>query len=383
MKLLRKKAGSPDQAFFPVLIAGTKGKGSTGFFLESILTAARIPNGFYSSPHLETPRERIRLNGKMISEKIWVDGMRQVQKVINRCPSREKFTYFEVMTLLAMIIFKKQGIKVGIFEAGMGGRLDATNVMDASLCILTPVHLDHEAVLGNTITKIAGEKAAIIRRRAHVVVSPQPEAALAVIKAFIRKQKAFYYSVEALRSKVGLGGDYQRVNAAAAAKTAELLRDVFHYDIRPGSLQKGLQAAQWPGRLEKVRRDGQLYLLDAAHNPISIEALVRNLEALYPRVSSRGLLVFGTSKDKNSDEMLRILSRYFEDIIVTRAAHSRSADAGMLLKRAQNRFKRIYPCANVQDAVSLASRLKRKLTVITGSFYLLGEAKKILSKKHQ
>ena len=186
MELLLKWFSHPEKSFFPVLIAGTKGKGSTGFFLESILIEAGIRTGFYSSPHLEDPRERIRIQGRMISKKVWCKGVEAIRRVLKkysvsplRMPPRfEKeimrgVTYFEILTLLAALLFKKAGIKAGIFEVGMGGRLDATNALGAKVVILTPVHLDHEAILGGTIAKIAVEKAAVVHKGSEVVLSPQ------------------------------------------------------------------------------------------------------------------------------------------------------------------------------------------------------------------
>jgi len=162
------------QDFLPILIAGTKGKGSTGYFLESILGASRIPCGFYTSPHLEDPRERIRIRGRMVSRGVWTRGVNQIRKGLTGRrlpPAAGEFTYFEIMTLLAILLFRQAGLRIGIFEVGMGGRLDATNALAAPLVILTPINLDHEAFLGNTVGKIAAEKAAIIHRGARVVVT--------------------------------------------------------------------------------------------------------------------------------------------------------------------------------------------------------------------
>lgn len=378
MRFLLKWAGRPDKNYFPILIAGTKGKGSTGYFLESILRAARIPVGFYSSPHLEDPRERVRLNGQMISCGAWALEISKIRALLAKHTLPAKlgdFTYFEIMTLLAAQAFKRAEIKVGIFEVGMGGRLDATNALDPKLVILTPINLDHEAILGPTIRHIAREKAAIIKRKAQAVVTPQAQEAMGPIMQRIRGQKAVYWPVHPKKG-AGLTGDYQAVNAGAAAKTAELLRDSFGFPILKENIGKGLQAKAWPGRLEPVRKGGMEFLLDGAHNPVSIEALVRNLKKLHP--SRERLLIFGTSRDKNSGPMLRSLSRYFSEVVLTKAPNPRSMELENLLLQARGLFSRIYPSGSVQEALNFAKKEKNRLVVVTGSFYVIGEARKLL-----
>ena len=303
----------------------------------------------------------------------------------------ESVTYFEIMTLLAMQAMKRAGIQIGIFEVGMGGRLDATNVLPAKLAILTPIHLDHEAILGNTIAKIAYEKAAIIKRGASVVVAPQKKQAIKVILIRSRAQKAKLYEIKWGQTpkgqigsdpiKVGLAGDYQRTNAAAAQKAAELLRDQFNYPVTSRGLDQGVRAKNWPGRFEILKRGGAEFLLDGAHNPISIEALVRNSKRLYP--NRKRLLIFGTARDKKSALMLRTLSRYFSDIIVTRAQNPRSIDVETLLLQSRGLFSTITPAGTVREALEAARRRKMAggLIVVTGSFYLIGEIRKKLKGK--
>jgi dihydrofolate synthase / folylpolyglutamate synthase len=381
MFLLTKWAGQPEKNFFPILIAGTKGKGSTGYFLESILRASRIPTGFYTSPHLEDPRERIRINGQMISEKLWAEETSRIRRLLSnhKLPKNlGAFTYFEMVTLLAMQAFKRAGIKIGIFEVGMGGRLDATNVLSPELVILTPIHLDHEAILGPTIARIAAEKAAIIKRKAHAVITPQNLQAWEPIRQRLKQQKAVYWPVSLKPEAVGLKGDYQRINAGAAQKAAELLRDLFNYPISKLAIAQGLKSQRWPGRFESIYKGKGRFLLDAAHNPISTEALVRNLRRLYSHENA--VLVFGTARDKKSGLMLKALSRYFQNIVVTQAANPRSTEVETLLLQARGLFKRIYPAGSVNEALEQAKQLNPKLTVITGSFYLVGEARKLLRK---
>lgn len=440
MKILLEWFGHPEKDFFSVIIAGTKGKGSSGFFLESILLESGIPVGFYHSPHLEEPTERIRLNGRSISRRLWGKGLDQIRRVLNRrkiplrlgppqrgrtrragqpfaVPSRlGEFTYFEILTLLAILTFKSQGIRTGIFEVGMGGRLDATNALRAPLAILTPISLDHEAILGSTVQKIAGEKAAVIHPRAQVVVGPQKKEALEVIRRRAVKVKArmwYAFPVPPMsfpnavvgnpdsgsplktcgddmkkvngQLRIGLKGDYQESNAEMAAEAARVLRSSFGFPISNTAIYKGLRHTGWPGRWELFGK-GPLFLLDGAHNPASVQALVRNLKKMYPR-RKRGLspfsetiLIFGVSRDKRSREMLQILSGYFTTVILTSGFSPRAKEMETLLVEARDLFPRIFPAAGVQDALRLARGFaaKKGLVVATGSFYLIGEMRRLL-----
>ncbi len=382
MQILLDWAGHPEKNFFPVLIAGTKGKGSTGFFLESILSASGISAGFYSSPHLETPRERIRLNGRMISESAWTRGFEKIKSILERHSLPKTlgdFTYFEIMTLLALLVFKERKVKIGIFEAGMGGRLDATNVLNAKIAILTPVYLDHEAFLGNTIAKIAREKVAIVRPGADVVVSPQLQEADQVIRQDIDKKRARLWPVVPIHNReLGLQGDYQTVNAGAALQVARLLEQKYGFQIREKDGLSGLTRKNWPGRWELLEKDRE-YLLDGAHNPSSIEALVRNLKKQFAKRES--ILIFGTSRDKKSAAMLKALSGFFDKVILSPTINPRTREVGNLLAESRNLFKMIFPVSGVQEALELSRKLSesKTLIVITGSFYLIGEARKALN----
>ncbi|MBI3316688.1 MAG: bifunctional folylpolyglutamate synthase/dihydrofolate synthase [Candidatus Omnitrophica bacterium] len=377
MRFLLTLFGHPEKAFYSVVIAGTKGKGSTGFFLESMLKESGLRTGFYSSPHLTDPRERIRLNGKIISKSIWTHGLGEIHSVLNpsKIPgSLGAFTYFEILTLLAVLVFRREKIRIGIFEVGMGGRLDATRLVNAELAVITPIALDHQAFLGNTVAKIAHEKAAVIGKGATVVMAPQPREALWEIKKRIQQQKARAVKFQPLGAEmsVGLLGDFQRINAAVALRAAQALKEKFQFRLTAKSILKGLQAKNWPGRMELVGR-APAVLIDGAHNPVSIEALVRNLKRVYsqkPRV-----VIFAVSRDKDSKQMLQILSRYFKSIVLTRFEGPRSQDLSLLSAQATPYFWQIFLSQNSLEALRLAKKLipPRGLIVATGSFYLAGE----------
>ena len=334
MEILLDWFGHPEKNFLSIIIAGTKGKGSTGFFLESILSEAGIRTGYYHSPHLMEATERIRLEGASIPKSEWTRILSQIKFELRRKKLSSRlggFTYFEILTLLAMLYFAQKKVKIGIFEVGMGGRLDATNVVKAPLAILTPISFDHEAALGNTLTRIAGEKAAVIHRASHVVTGAQPQEAMTVIEKRIRSMHARLWKALPARRPLGLYGDFQQLNAGLALKAVEILKNYYGVGISSAAIKKGLNYSNWMGRWELLKTKPQI-LLDAAHNPASIEALVRNLKKIYPK--KKRLLIFAISKDKNSPAILKKLSSYFSDVILTGFLSPRARVVGSPLEQA-------------------------------------------------
>ncbi len=385
MKFLLSYFDSPEHSFFPVLIAGTKGKGSTGFFLESLLRENEITAGFYSSPHIQDVRERIRLEGQNISKKLWIKELSHINKKLGKkrtVKDAGEFTYFEIMTLLAALVFKRARLKVGIFEIGLGGRLDASNAIDAEMAVITPIHFDHENFLGNTITKIAREKAAIIRRGAEVIVSPQNREALAVINQTVDYKRAKAHHVKPLRGvSLGLLGDHQKQNASAALMAAKLISKRLSQPLSATAIKRGLVKTNWPGRLEQFK--GKLpFVLDVAHNPASSNALARSLRQLYP--GKNPLIIFGASNDKNTKQMLKALRRVSGQIILTEAQQPRAKAVDELLFESREYFNEIYPTKDSQEALKLAKLMAKdnQPTVATGSFYLVGEIRKELTDHH-
>lgn len=380
MEVLLDWFGQPHKNFLPIIIAGTKGKGSTGFFLEQILLKAGISVGFYTSPHLVNPRERIRLQGKWISESLWKRGLTEIREKLSQkkwTSSLGSITYFEILTLLSLIVFKKSNVRVGILEVGVGGRLDATNSVQAPVAIMTPIHKDHEAFLGNTISEIAREKAGVIHEGTQVVLSPQvSEAEKAIMKRIrLKKAQLFRVSEENIPERVGLMGDYQKVNAASAVVAARLLARKYGLSIKETSIQQGIMARHWPGRWEWISGKPNL-LLDGAHNPISIEALVHELKKNKKIKPKNSVLIFGTARDKNSASMLKTLASYFENVILTSASGERAKEVSALMAEAEG-FKNRWIATSVIEAFDIAKKMVPKGTVVaTGSFYLIGEIKK-------
>ncbi len=384
MQHLLTISGHPEKKFFPVLIAGTTGKGSTGFFLESILKANNIRVGYYHSPHVEDPRERIRVQGAMASSKLWADGLSEVRRLLLKNPipgTMGVLTYFEILTFLAVWIFARVGVTLGIFEIGLGGRLDATNVLKAPLVILTPIHLDHEAFLGNTIARIAAEKAAIIKPYTHAVTGKQFPEAIRVIRRAVKTNRGSLWKAKPVSGiPLGLAGDFQKMNAGAALKASEILTKNFHFSINPERSRTGLRSGNWKGRMESFHQSGWRFILDGAHNPLSVRELVRSLKALKVRDP---WLVFGAMCDKNSREMLKVLSRFFSKVILTGIAGNRAKPVAMLVCEAKGLFKCVLTAHNAKEAFCLLKKIApaEKKVIVTGSFYLVGEARKLLKTR--
>ena len=373
MRDLQRRFGHPERGVFTVVIGGTKGKGSTGFFLSEILRQSGLRVGFYSSPHLEEARERIWIQGRPVSRKDFSRGLLRIKKRLG--PQAPNFTYFEILTLLASLLFKEKRLDVAVFEVGMGGRLDATHTLPAKLVILTPIHFDHEAFLGNTLAEIAGEKAALLVPGRDVVTAPQEKEVHQVIRRLARRRKCrIWHPLRLQGMKVGLLGDFQKLNAAMAVRAARILRDRYQFPVTEGAILKGVRFHNWPGRMELFKGRPSL-LLDGAHNPQSLAALVRNLKKLFG--GRRIIFVFGTSRDKRYDRMIPLLSKVSKICVLTQARTPRAREVSLLLSLARNHFKLSLPAPTSEEALSLARRLARPgdLIVVTGSFYLVGEVR--------
>jgi len=372
MRELLEIFGRPERHVFTLLIGGTKGKGSTGYFLSEILRQSGLRVGFYHSPHLETPRERIWIGGRPVPEKEFAKGLSAIQRKLR---GRKDFTYFEIMTLLASLLFKDKRVEAAVYEVGMGGRLDATHVLPAKLVILTPIHYDHEAYLGNTLAEIAREKTAILIPHRDAVVAPQEPEVLREIRKVARKRRCpLWPPLHKKRLRIRLLGDFQKLNAAVAIRAAQVLRERYQFPVNQKAVLRGVTSNHWPGRMELVKGRPSL-LLDGAHNPKSIEALSRNLKKLFPK--KRKILIFGTSRDKRSDRMIPLLAKVFQTCILTQSDTPRAKELVALLREASGEFPALIPTPSSQEALRLARELAGgdDLIVATGSFYLIGEVR--------
>ena len=412
MQTLVAALGHPERRFRTILVAGTNGKGSTCATLASILQAAGIRTGLYTSPHLERVNERIRINGEPISDDDFARHYFRVDDCANELVTEGKLpappSFFETLTALAFEAFAAAEVEIAVLEVGMGGRLDATNVVDPLLSVITDISLDHTEWLGDTIPLIAREKAGILRRNGVLVTLPQhPEANQAVgevavalevrgvnaaeyIPAFhppaqenaaaLRNQYALQVLGEAICVDSPLAGEHQRRNIALAIAAAVELRNQYGYKITAGQIAEGIRNTQWPGRLELFTLPDACVLLDVAHNPAGAWTLRAAVSALCPEPSSvRPVLVFGCMKDKAFDEMAQILFPLFDRVIATPVMSPRSASAEELLQAAAKTGVRAVAASDGHQALALAlaeapgKEEKPGLVVVAGSVYLVGE----------
>ena len=417
MRTLVEALGHPERRFRSILIAGTNGKGSTAATLASILQSAGIRTGLYTSPHLARVNERIRINGEPISDNDFARHYFRVDDCANQLVTEGELpaspSFFEALTALAFEAFAEAQIDIAVLEVGMGGRLDATNVVEPLLSVITDISLDHTEWLGATVTLIAREKAGILRRNGILVTLPQhPEANQAIGEVAdaldVRGVNAAEYVPAALRSVSNdqqqhgalhntyslqvqgeiievdspLAGDHQRRNIALAIAAAVELRTHFGCNITPTQIADGIRRAQWPGRLERFAVPGRAdVLLDVAHNPAGIWTLRAALSALEPAYPSPCILVFGCMKDKAFEEMAQILFPLFDRVIVTPVASPRSATADELLQVAAKTGVPAMAAADGCEALERAwtAAPKDGLVVVAGSVYLVGEVRQILA----
>lgn len=393
MARLVERLGHPERRFPTVHIAGTNGKGSTAAMVASVLQQAGLSVGLYTSPHLIDLSERMRVNGVPIAT-IDLDRLvRQVDDAVSQCGMADAITFFEVTTAAAFLYFAEQAVDIGVIEVGLGGRLDATNVITPAVCAITTIAFDHEAYLGKTLTAIAFEKAGILKKWVPVVVGALPEAAALEVEQRARTLSApqvrlgreitvsgdrperFIYRGAATREiSCPLVGSHQVQNAAVAIGIIEQLQSA-GWPIVESHLLDGIRQTRWEGRLETLRVTPRI-LLDGAHNPAGARALAAALREVDPHRQGRHSLLFGAMQDKNTGAMLSPLLGWADEVILTRPDLARAADpVAMAASLPPDLARRIYP--SVRDAVAATvARLGDDDTLlIAGSLFLVGEAK--------
>ena len=379
-RALLDSVGAPDRALICVLIAGTKGKGSTAAFLARILAAAGIRAGLYTQPHLQSYRERIRVDGAAITPHQLsreVDVLRPaVGALRSDHPGAGEPTTFELTTTGALHHFAATGCAVAILEVGLGGRLDATNAVDPAVSIITPISRDHLAILGPTLADVAREKAGILRRGRSAFIAPQLAEPGAAIEAAILRTGANAATVPPLGPAVALGlaGGHQRINAALAVAAARALPGVA---VGDGAVAEGLARAVWPGRFEVIAGT-PAFVLDGAHNDASAEAFAAALRA---HATGRPiLLVAGMQADKDAEAILRPLRAIAARAIATRSSSPRALPPDEVAAVCRGLG---LPADVEPDVASAIDRARAQsgpdtIVAVTGSLAVVGEARDAL-----
>ena len=379
MRILLKKLNNPEKRLRCIHVAGTNGKGSVCAMLNSILSNASYKVGMYTSPHLKKFNERIRINDKLISDKDIVKYYLRVKKYATNQ------TFFEITTAMSFLYFKEKKVDFAIIETGLGGRLDSTNVITPLISIITNVGVEHTEYLGNTIEKIAYEKAGIIKKNVPVVTASEG-IALATIKKKSNNRNLKLIIINRNKIKIycnknyisfdinsyknlkldNLNGSFQIENAAIAVKTIDTLEKFYNIKLNNKNIINGLKKVNWPGRFQFI---GKNILVDSAHNPLAFKILIKELKNLkYQRL----ILVVGFSDDKDIKTISRIIGSLANKVIITKS-DSIKAEKPKIIKRYFNKNALIIE--NPKEALKYAKNIasKKDLILITGSIFLVGE----------
>ncbi len=362
---LLEELGNPQRMGRFVHVAGTNGKGSTSAMIESGLRHAGLRTGLYTSPHLIEATERIQIGGAPISQEAFAAAFARIP---------EPLTYFETVTAMAFLIFAEQA-EITVLEVGLGGRLDATNVVQPELCVITPIDFDHEAFLGTSIESIAAEKAGILKPGVPAIFATQRPEALAVLRQRTRElellpvedvvlhERGSTFRVDGMQIECPLAGAHQVENTRVAVTALRQL------NMPDAAIRSGIAAARWPGRLERLQVKPEI-IVDGAHNPAGARALAAYIDEFYADQPLR--LIFGAMRDKSIEEIVEILFPRFAEVIITAPDQPRALSPDALLATIDHANVRTAP--TLHDALALVN----SITFVTGSLFLVGEAKQIL-----
>jgi len=405
MRLLLHYLDEPHQKLKTIHIAGSKGKGSTAAMIHAILKASGYKTGLYTSPHLVTPLERFRINSQMMSENQFCELVERLQPHIaevNRRTDIGKLSFFEIYTAIGFLFFELEKVDFLVLEVGLGGRLDATNVVEPLVSVITQISLEHTNLLGDNLASIAAEKAGIIKKNGLVISSPQEPEVMKVIEKSCARQNAQLFKVGedisferldadqsgqhfTLKSRIAeysrclmpLLGKHQLINAATAVGAIELLR-CHDYIISEEQVKVGLERTFWPARMQIIGREPTI-LLDVAHSPQSAKLLRESICETF--TYDRLILLVGISADKDIKSIGAELCPIADIAILTKASNNpRAADPARIKQEWQGFGATLVIKDTVESALDYARSIAEKddLICITGSFYPLGEAMKLL-----
>ncbi|MDB5036854.1 MAG: FolC bifunctional protein [Bacteriovoracaceae bacterium] len=379
MNAAARSMKNPELGRKTILVAGTNGKGSTCNYLTQLFLEAGLTVGTYISPHIQRRTERIRINSKEISEFELQKYEKKYAKIL------EPLSYFERLTLIAFLIFRDKKVDLQILEVGVGGRLDATNICDPDFSVITRIDYDHQEVLGNTLKKIAYEKAGILRRGKPVLIAKQLTAVRADLRQFAKKKKSEFIDSSKLKFSPliekglkALGkerGTHQEWNARLAVSVFERAAKDWHLKLSDRNILKAVHRPPLLARLQIVRKN-PLFLIDGSHNQNSIEALIQFLKAHYPKLKFE--VLFGAMMDKPAAEMLRSLKRWTDKIYFPTFYPERQLKSFDLLRL--RGILRAQTIKNLEEQVWTLWKGKKPI-LVAGSLYLAGEVLNILEKK--
>lgn len=373
--------GDPQRAWPSVHVAGTNGKGSTCALIEAAARAAGLRTGLYTSPHLQRLSERIRISGAEISPPALAAAATPVRDAVERLLAAGTLphppAFFEVVTAIGFVAFQQAGIDLGVIEVGLGGRLDATNVLAPRVAVITPIGMDHEPYLGSTLAAIAGEKAGIIKAGLELAISaPQAPEAAAVLRARaaqvgVRLEEITGAEIAAAPISA-LRGAHQRMNAAVAARACAAL------DISDAAVANGFASVFWPGRLERIATHPDVFL-DGAHNPLAARALAAFLDD-HRASNPAPILIYGTMRDKAIEEICELLFPRAQAVVLTAPRQPRALSPEALARTAGAWARHMELAGDYPAALALALPLARASAppapiFVTGSLYLVGEAR--------
>jgi dihydrofolate synthase/folylpolyglutamate synthase len=386
--------GNPHREIQAIHIGGTNGKGSTAAMASSILQKEGYRVGLYTSPHLTRFTERIKVNGKEIEEEDVAALVESMKKQIEAAGVTPPFTFFDFTTAMALSYFNWKMVDLAILEVGLGGKFDSTNVVDPLISVITNIAKDHEAYLGKTILKIAGEKAGIIKKgRPLITAATQPQVLRLFSKICQGKESPFFRVGKEFRSVRGEDGDFdyeglnrklwsihlnlmgshQVLNATTALGAMEVLEDL-GYPVSTSAMVDGLREVDWPGRLELVSSSPRV-VLDGAHNPAGALVLKESLEKEFQY--HHLILLVGIMKDKDIQSMLHLLAPLADHIILTRPHTDRATPPALLKKALNQNGEKAEVAEDLKEAIERGLSLAQKedLLCITGSLYTVGEAR--------
>ncbi|MBN8048151.1 bifunctional folylpolyglutamate synthase/dihydrofolate synthase [Paraclostridium bifermentans] len=407
IKKLLELLGDPQNNLKIIHVAGTNGKGSTCSFISSILKESGYKVGLYTSPFLETFTERIRVNGENICEE-------EVGKIVSLIKEKieimvsEGYSYpteFEIVTAMAFYYYNQEKVDFVALEVGLGGRYDATNVIDKPVVsAITSISLDHTGILGDTLAKIAFEKGGIIKEDCPTIVYPQQEEASEVIKNICAEKKSKYIecdfkNIEIKSSNINsqiyncningkelrdveikLIGDHQIKNSIVALNVIEYLNDIKITNISEENIRKGLLETKWPGRIEKIS-ENPMFIIDGAHNEEGAKSLANSIDKYFENKNK--ILVIGMLEDKDIESVLDLLIPKFNKVITTTPDNPRAIDANKLKEKIERYNIEVTCEPNIKEAVDYALKISNKDDVIisAGSLYMIGNVRTIIVNK--